>query len=190
MEEKDKELLLQDISGRLPYKVYINDRGTPHRLVNICWDGIKFVVNCSPFGTGHGRIGTPLFDGDICYIKPYLRPLSSMTEEEAKELLFVRLQAKYGTSCAYIKNFIKLNEVSFREKSPYEGSIAVWFSFENKIHDTPQIREYSKCEYLGQINNITLAEIDWLNKKMFDFRGLIPAGYAISTEEFNPYVED
>lgn len=82
---KDKELLLQDLCARLSYNVYIDDCGTPHRLVNICWDGIKFVVNCSPFGTGHGRIGTPLFDGDVCCVKPYLRPMSSMTEEEREE---------------------------------------------------------------------------------------------------------
>lgn len=30
-------------------------------------------------------------------------------------------------------------------------------------------------------------EIDWLNKKMFDFRGLIPKDLALSTEEYNPY---
>ena len=83
---KDKELLLQDLCARLPYNVYIDDCGTPHRLVNICWDGIKFVVNCSPFGTGHGRIGTPLFDGDVCCIKPYLRPMSTMPEEEREFL--------------------------------------------------------------------------------------------------------
>lgn len=29
--------------------------------------------------------------------------------------------------------------------------------------------------------------IDWLNKKMFDYRGLIPKDLALSTEEFNPY---
>lgn len=26
--------------------------------------------------------------------------------------------------------------------------------------------------------------VDWLNKKMFDYRGLIPKGIALSTEEF------
>ena len=30
-------------------------------------------------------------------------------------------------------------------------------------------------------------EIDWLNKNMFDFRGLIDKGRALSTEVFNPY---
>lgn len=31
---------------------------------------------------------------------------------------------------------------------------------------------------------------EWLNKKMFDYRELIPAGLALSTDEYNPYVED
>ena len=31
-------------------------------------------------------------------------------------------------------------------------------------------------------------QIDWLNKKMFDYRGLIPKGLAIEvTKENNPY---
>lgn len=146
MKPEDEELLFKDLSGRLPYNVYINDRGTPHRLVNICWDGIKFVVNCSPFGTGHGRIGTPLFDGDICYIKPYLRPMSSMTEEERK------------IQKGYIYHFSK------NSLPDYEGD----FVFEDEAH-----------EY-----------IDWLNKNMFDYRGLIPKDLALSTEIYNPYVED
>lgn len=33
----------------------------------------------------------------------------------------------------------------------------------------------------------TIQGVDWLNKKMFDYRGLIPNGLAISTEVFNPY---
>jgi len=88
-QEEKKNLLLRDLCARLPYNVYINDRGTPNKLINVCWDGIKFVVNCSPFGTGHGRVGTPLFDGDVCYVKPYLRPLSTMTEEEKLEFSLV-----------------------------------------------------------------------------------------------------
>ena len=31
------------------------------------------------------------------------------------------------------------------------------------------------------------ALFDWLNKKMFDYRGLIPKYLALSTDEFNPY---
>lgn len=137
---KVKELLLTDLCARLPYEVCINDRGTPYRLVNICWDGIKFVVNCSPFGTGHGRIGTPLFDGDICFIKPYLRPMSSMTEEE----------------------IIEFNNI-------------------------PSTKNYTIIENDLPWDVAHYKQIEWLNKNMFDYRGLISAGLAISTEVFNPY---
>ena len=37
-------------------------------------------------------------------------------------------------------------------------------------------------------NNDIVGLIDWLNKNMFDFRGLIPKGLAIEvTEDNNPY---
>ena len=44
--------------------------------------------------------------------------------------------------------------------------------------------DYCEPEYFDGINSY-----DWLNKNMFDFRGLIEKGLAISTEEFNPYKE-
>lgn len=130
MIKEDKQLLLQDLCGRLPYKVYINERGTPRKLVNICWNGIEFIVNSSPFGTGHGHIGTPLFNNNICYVKPYLRPLSSMTEEEKNEYLNTFKKSIIGTD---------------------EEDGRVW----------------------------TVDSIDWLNKKMFDYRGLIPKELAL-----------
>lgn len=176
MTQENKQLLLKDLSARLSYGVigsyqWKKRRPFDRELTGSLFDELKSSWNSTE-------------DSEFL---PYLRPMSSMTEEEAKELLFVRLASKYGESCAYIRNFIKLNEVSFRRESHYEESIAVWFSFENKIHDTPQTRGYSKCEYLGQITDITLAEIDWLNAHHFDYRGLIPKDLAISTNEFNPY---
>lgn len=36
-------------------------------------------------------------------------------------------------------------------------------------------------------STINMDAIDWLNKKMFDYRGLIEKDIAISTEVFNPY---
>ena len=143
MTQEDKDLILRDLCARLPYNVCINDCGTPHRLVNICWDGIKFVVNCSPFGTGHGRIGTPLFDGDICCIKPYLRPLSSMTEEE--------------------KDYVVKHSLGY----------------------TANIGGGKKDEKL--YFHFKAESFDWLNKNMFDFRGLIPKDLALSTGIYNPY---
>lgn len=71
MTEEDKELLLKDLSARLPYKVicrvyilvehYFNWKVIPS---NIEW----FISKVNVFK-----------------IKPYLRPLTRMTEEEEKE---------------------------------------------------------------------------------------------------------
>lgn len=168
--EEDKELLLIDLSARLPYGVKCHFKyGSAEGDVTLnCIDN-----NAARFEYGwYGRFHVSI---DADYIKPYLRPLSSMTEEEAKELLFIRLNSKYDESYA---NSIKLVEASFQKKPPYKGSISVWYSFENKIHEI-----CSRCEYLGRINDITLAEIDWLNKHHFDYRGLIERGLAIEASE-------
>ena len=85
------------------------------------------------------------------YIKPYLRPLSSMTEEESAELSNI------------------MNE---------------WF--DKELFDL--IEEPFLEHALEQINySINPLLFDWLNKKMFDFRGLIDKDLTLSTETFNPY---
>ena len=68
----DKELLLKDICGRLPYQP-------------LC----KKVDTEDDFCECDVQLGYSLRDlvDDKIIIKPYLRPLSSMTEEETKELL-------------------------------------------------------------------------------------------------------
>jgi len=70
MTQEDKELLLKDLCARLPYKVIV------HIIYNTkepCYGeltlkDIQWFIDCK-----------------IQDIKPYLRPLSSMTEEERKE---------------------------------------------------------------------------------------------------------
>jgi hypothetical protein len=76
MTQEDKELLLKDLCARLPYndyKVQIKDEEDDipqiSKLVPSCVNDIKYCV--------------------IASIKPYLRPLSSMTEEEYEELKYV-----------------------------------------------------------------------------------------------------
>jgi len=77
MTAKEKELLLKDLSARLPYGV------------NIC---IKYYDLQSDGELASRDI--KLTAGNTCYcfdsgnwvdIKPYLRPMSSMTEEEMRE---------------------------------------------------------------------------------------------------------
>ena len=76
MTQEDKQLLLKDLSARLPYRVHLRTNSTDDmELLDIIRDTDyedQFWIN------GYY---------DIEDIKPYLRPMSSMTEEEKHELL-------------------------------------------------------------------------------------------------------
>ena len=133
MTQEEKDLLLKDLCARLPYGVkfkWCDDYHTDDYYTLI--------------GINEGLITGRDVNQDDCLffwgkdkIKSYLRPMSSMTEEEEKE--YERLA-----------NRTIVNSVGF-----------VYF-------DATEL-------------------LDWLNKKMFDFRGLIPKDLALSTETFNPY---
>ncbi len=77
MTENEKQLLLKDLCGRLPYGV----------MVHATIDGDNTLL-----GIYGDRVFTTCEEPDkhndypIECIKPYLRPMSSMTEEEKKEL--------------------------------------------------------------------------------------------------------
>ena len=73
--------------------------------------------------------------------KLYLRPMSSMTDEEKKE---------YQSLC--------------------------------EMHIERDADDDVTYYYFD-----TIESFDWLNKKMFDYRGLTPKDLALSTDEFNPY---
>ena len=76
MTQEDKDLLLKDLCGRLPYGVKIK---TP----SDCWtseEGICELKEIFKGGDGLFRIGD--IGALIEYSKPYLFPLSSMTEEQ------------------------------------------------------------------------------------------------------------
>ena len=68
MKEEDKELLLKDLCARLPYGV----------IVKAIYD--KPITREMGLGTLHDF----MFD-NISDVKPYLRPIESMTEKEKKE---------------------------------------------------------------------------------------------------------
>ena len=101
MEQEDKELLLKDLYARLPYGVIV-------QVIKYgkCYDERekKVTVDCKIVGINRcnlitdkdnvehtyakGYVSTPITipidDGDMKSL-PYLRPMSSMTEEESKE---------------------------------------------------------------------------------------------------------
>lgn len=81
MTREEKDLLIKDLCARLPYRVIayaseinkngiITDVNVPYNMVNLTVDN----------ESGKYEL-VPLFD-----IKPYLRPMSSMTDKEGEEL--------------------------------------------------------------------------------------------------------
>ena len=76
MTKEDKELLLKDLSARLPYGVKI--RIIYHEIKGADPEYVDDV-----FSTTHYNMID--YDDDNYEFLPYLRPMSSMTEEERKE---------------------------------------------------------------------------------------------------------
>ena len=68
MTQENKELLLKDLCARLPYNTIVKTN-TDNINVSFTWLELKKLVN-----------------GDKFMCKPYLRPMSSMTEEEKVQL--------------------------------------------------------------------------------------------------------
>lgn len=123
MTQEEKQLLLKDLCARLPYEVFVEyDYG----------DGVKRATKF------HGNYHYLMMLGKLQWkdFKPYLRPMSSMTEDERKEY-----------------NDIVKNTIDF--------------------YDCPKSEDV--CLFT--------IPIDWLNKKNFDYRGLIPMGLALEAPE-------
>ena len=138
---EDKELLLKDLCARLPYGVKVKTNN----------------INILKLGT-HTRVGEYVTDV-IEPCKPYLFPLSSMTEEQKKEYYSLAndVTIKPGQGC-YLG--IKIHCITLGiSDNPHEG---VW-------------------------DYINLDALDWLNKNHFDYRGLIPMGLAIDCTNLNIY---
>ena len=74
MAKEEKELLLKDLSARLPYGVKVERNGDVCEVLGIIDDNIFLTANVP---TNQQT--------KVVNIKPYLRPISSMTKEEARE---------------------------------------------------------------------------------------------------------
>ena len=131
MTQEDKDLLLQDLCARLPYGVILNTpNGNKSLLALVKSKKYNTIIEYDDY-CGNENDTSEWKGGDVEFVKPYLRPMSSMTKEEYKELKLI---------------------------SPYYG--------------------FAPYEFIGDwCPNYEM--VDWLNKKMFDYRGLIKKGLAI-----------
>ena len=84
MTQEEKQLLLKNLCSRLPYGVLVNFRGNIEVLHEVhIYQSVQTIV---------GETGI-LYDVDTPNIKPYLRPLLSMTEEEKEEQSKIVMQS-------------------------------------------------------------------------------------------------
>ena len=81
MTNEDKELLLKDLCARLPYKVKVSTF-TYNKISGEELDSIETLYSID----SDGYITTYECDTSRPICKPYLFPLSSMTEEQRKEI--------------------------------------------------------------------------------------------------------
>ena len=91
MTQEEKELLLKDLSARLPYGVKVYN--TTFKKPTILYGKISSDVflmeetytSVGADGDDFGSFNKRHYTGCVDFIKPYLRPMSSMTEEERTE---------------------------------------------------------------------------------------------------------
>lgn len=165
MKQEDKELLLKDLCVRLLYrpKCHFKYDTSEDDIILKCIDG-----NIARFDYGwYGKFHVII---DPQYIKPYLRPLSSITEEEVMEWA----KMKYGENSKEVKNFVS------------------WKIFRYDTYCTVDIKFFVETEY-GQQGYSTIFRIgsddcesieffDWLNAHHFDYRGLIRKKLALPAD--------
>ena len=110
MKQQDKiNLLIEDLSTRLPYGVFINFNDIRSTLHNIYvyhfYDGNDDIYKLE------GNIDI-FSDGSLINVekvKPYLLPLSSITEEQYEELK----QLDYFNTCAHAYTFGKTFKIEY-----------------------------------------------------------------------------
>ena len=166
MTNEEKQLLFKDLCGRLPYGVkfpYHKEEDSNHRecdcvatLYSIDEDSVEFDYS----DNGWERE----WSCTLSEVKPYLRPLSSMTEEELKDYAKTRFQDDKIweiVEMRVVKN--EFVNVKCRNKNNNEST---WIF---------QIHKRDPLE--------TWEGIDWLNFHHFDYRGLITKGLALEAPE-------
>lgn len=94
MTPEEKELVIKDLSGRLPYGVRCSYPYGVDTLQSIDLEDMSFTFDC-PIDDNYYEI-----DG----IRPYLRPMSSMTKEEHEEYHKTFRVEAYGHGYVYVES--------------------------------------------------------------------------------------
>lgn len=117
MTQEQKELLLKDLCARLPYGIKGNYQNSDDKLlrsITIVYNNLK----------PNGMVMT----GDI---KPYLFPLSNMTEEQYESLRESGILSNCSHSYEYVNPHIHGVSFIFKEFKTYSLELIEWL---NKNH--------------------------------------------------------
>lgn len=129
MTNEDKNLLLKDICARLPYGVKLDfySRATNQHyvstLLGIEPDGDKPII---------AKVEDGAYTLTQDHVKPYLRPMSSMTEEEKRDWEFICSTSGYDINEGYIIEGLDwLNAHHFDYRGLIEKGLAIAVTKEN-----------------------------------------------------------
>lgn len=130
MEQGEKQLLLVDLSARLPYKLWIHFE-YEGKLTTINEDRfldfedvetLKYTIE-NPESDGYAKISW----------KPYLRSLSSMTEEEKKEYKHLVAFSGSPNGAADFINWLNAHHFDYRGLIPM--GLAIEITKDNNPYD-------------------------------------------------------
>ena len=112
MTQEHKELLLKDLCERLPYRVKISVNDNIESL-----QGINVLDNVVEYGS--------FLSSDIEEVKPYLFPMSSMTEEQQKEYQYITERWMYDSSYSIADSIDWLNKNHFDYRNLINKNLAI-----------------------------------------------------------------
>jgi len=118
MTQEEKSLLLQDLSARLPYKIMVKVNDTQGIMDEIDIPNERiFVSSLNPFLYGGAKASWFTVNGDKIY--PYLRPMSSMTEEEKRTFKRLKGEIKlYNSIGTKLHDWLNTHHFDYRGLIP------------------------------------------------------------------------
>ena len=123
MTQENKELLLKDLCARLPYDVivdYAHNAYNVHKGYYIKHDS-KCILSCYLLDV----FISPRLNEEGEYIKPYLFPLSSMTNEQKQEYQYITERWMYDSSYSISDSIDWLNVHHFDYRGLIEKGLAI-----------------------------------------------------------------
>lgn len=155
MTQEERQLLLKDLCARLLYNPYCHVEGLeePVRLIKIGVNDVDGILLLFDY-----EINGLLLEVYLSEVKPYLRPMSSMTEEEKKKLFSL---------------------CTFAECSDWEGKVTELYVIEIASRYDPTHNSDNSFKIWG----VDIRAIYWLNEHHFDYLQLIESGLALEAPE-------